>query len=52
MTGQELIDYIQGHNLQDRHFFIDVEGYFSTIDNIMENEHGDIILSQEGKKCK
>ena len=29
MTGQELIDYIQEGKLQDRHFFIDVEGYFS-----------------------
>ena len=47
MTGQELIDYIQERELQDRHFFIDVEGYFSTIDNVMENERGDIILSQE-----
>lgn len=49
MTGQELIDYIQEGKLQDRHFFIDVEGYFSTIDCVMENEHGDIILSQEGR---
>ena len=48
MTGQELIDYIQEGKLQDRHFFIDVECYLSTIDNIMENEHEDIILSQEG----
>ena len=49
MTGQELIDYIQEGKLQDRHFFIDVEGYFSTIDNIMENEHGDIVLSQKDR---
>ena len=49
MTGQELIDYIQKGELQDRHFFIDVEGYFSTIDNVMENDCGDIILSQEGR---
>ena len=35
--------------MQDRHFFIDVEGYFSTMDNVMENERGDIILSQEGR---
>ena len=49
MTGQELIDYIQEGKLQDRHFFIDVEGYFSNIDCVMENEHGDIILSQEGR---
>ena len=49
MTGQELIDYIQEGKLQDRHFFIDVEGYFSTIDNVMENEYGDIILSQKGR---
>lgn len=49
MTGQDLIDYIQEGKIQDRHFFIDVEGYFSTIDNIMENERGDIILSQESR---
>ena len=49
MTGQELIDYIQEGKLQDRHLFIDVEGYLSTIDNVMENEHGDIIFSQEGR---
>ena len=49
MTGQELIDYIQERELQDRHFFIDVEGYLSTIDNVMENERGNIILSQEGR---
>lgn len=49
MTGQELIDYIQEEKLQDRHFFIDVEGYFSTIDNVIENDCGDIILSQEGR---
>lgn len=48
MTGQELIDYIQKRELQDRHFFIDVEGYFSTIDSVMENEHGDIVLLQAG----
>ena len=49
MTGQEWIDYIQEEKLQDRHFFIDVEGYFSTIDNVIENDCGDIILSQEGR---
>ena len=49
MTGQELIDYIQEGKLQDRHFFIDVEGYLSPIQELMENEHGDIILSQEGR---
>ena len=48
MTGQELIDYIQEEKLQDRHFFIDVEGYLSPIQEVMENEHEDIILSQEG----
>ena len=48
MTGQELIDYIQEGKLQDRHFFIDVEGYLSPIQEVMENEHEDIILSQEG----
>ena len=49
MTGQELIDYIQEGKLQDRHFFIDVEGYLSPIQEVMENEHEDIILSQEGR---
>lgn len=49
MTGQELINYIQEGKLQNNHFFIDVEGYVSTIDNVMENEYGDIILSQEGR---
>ena len=48
MTGQELIDYIQEGKLQDRHFFIDVEGYLSPIQKVMENEHKDIILSQNG----
>ena len=48
MTGQELIDYIQERELQDRHFFIDVEGHFSTIGSVMENEHGDIVLLQAG----
>ena len=48
MTGQELIDYIQEGKLQDKHFFIDVEGYLSPIQEVMENEHEDIILSQEG----
>ena len=51
MTGQELIDYIQEGKLQDRHFFIDVEGYFSSIQEIMETENGDIILSQEGRNA-
>ena len=27
MTGQELIKKIEEENLQDRHLFIDVEGY-------------------------
>lgn len=49
MTGQELIDYIENGKLQNKHFFIDVEGYFSTIDCVMENEHRDIILSQKGR---
>lgn len=49
MTGQQLIDYITGGKLQDRHFFIDVEGYFSNIDEVMETEKGDIVLSQEGR---
>ena len=49
MTGQELIDYIQEGKLQDKHFFIDVEGYLSPIQEVMENEHEDIILSQEDR---
>ena len=49
MTGQELIDYIENGKLQDKHFFIDVEGYLSPIQEVMENERGDIILSQEGR---
>ena len=36
MTGQELIDYIQEGKLQDKHFFIDVEGYLSPIQEVME----------------
>lgn len=48
MTGQELINCIQERELQDRHFFIDVEGHFSTIGSVMENEHGDIVLLQTG----
>ena len=49
MTGQELIDYIENGKLQDKHFFIDVEGYFSPIQEAMETDRGDIILSQEGR---
>lgn len=49
MTGQELIDYMQEGKLQDKHFFIDVEGYFSPIQEVMENECGDIILSQKDR---
>lgn len=49
MTGQELIDYIQEGKLQDKHFFIDVEGYLSPIQEVMENDCGDIILAQEGR---
>ena len=48
MTGQELIDYIQEGKLQDKHFFIDVEGYFSPIEKIMQNDNEDVILAQEG----
>ena len=48
MTGQDLINYIEEGKLQDKHFFIDVEGYVSTIDSVLETENGDIILSQEG----
>lgn len=49
MTGQDLIDYIEERKLQDRHFFIDVQGYLSTIDLVMETDSGDIILAQEGR---
>ena len=49
MTGQELIDYIENGKLQDKHFFIDVEGYVSPIQEVMETDRGDIILSQEGR---
>lgn len=48
MTGKDLINYIEEEKLQDKHFFIDVEGYVSTIDSVLETENGDIILSQEG----
>ena len=46
MTGRELIEYIQEGNLQDKRFFIDVEGYFSNIGCILENDKGDIILAE------
>lgn len=49
MTGHELIDYIENGKLQDKHFFIDVEGYLSPIQEVMETDRGDIILSQEGR---
>lgn len=49
MTGQDLINYIEDGKLQDKHFFIDVEGYLSPIQEINENEIGDIILSQEDR---
>ena len=48
MTGQDLINYIEEGKLQDKHFFINVEGYISAIDSILETENEDIILSQEG----
>lgn len=48
MTGQELINYIQEGKLENRHFFIDVQGYFSSIQCIKETTHGDVILSDEG----
>ena len=44
MTGQELIDYIQEGKLQDRHVFIDVEGYLSPIQQVMENERGESVF--------
>ena len=34
MTGQDLINYIEEGKLQDRHFFIDVEGYVSIIGSV------------------
>lgn len=49
MTGQDLINYIEERKLQDKHFFIDVEGYVSTIDSVLETNNGDIVLSQEGR---
>lgn len=48
MTGQDLINYIEEGKLQDKHFFINVEGYISAIDSILETENENIILSQEG----
>lgn len=52
MTGQELIDLIQNGKLEDRHFFINVEGYVSRIQWVMENNYGDVILSQEGRRVE
>ena len=49
MIGQDLINYIEEGNLQDRHFFIDVEGYVSTIDSVLETNNGDIVLAQEDR---
>ena len=48
MTGQDLINYIEEGKLQDKHFFINVEGYVSAIGSISETENGDIFLSQKG----
>lgn len=48
MTGQDLINYIEEGKLQDKHFFINVEGYISAIGSVLETENEDIILSQEG----
>lgn len=48
MTGQDLINYIEEGKLQDKHFFINVEGYISAIGSVLETEDEDIILSQEG----
>ena len=49
MTGQELIKKIEKENLQDRHLFIDVEGYISPVCEVLETKSGDIILTQEGR---
>ena len=49
MTGQELIKKIEEENLQDRHLFIDVEGYISPVCEVLETKSGDIILTQEGR---
>ena len=49
MTGQELIKKIEEENLQDRHLFIDVEGYISPVCEVLETRSGDIILTQEGR---
>lgn len=48
MTGQDLINYIEEGKLQDKHFFINVEGYISAIGSVLETENENIILSQEG----
>ena len=48
MTGQDLINYIEEGKLQDKHFFINVEGYISAIGSVLETENEDVILSQEG----
>lgn len=49
MTGQELIDYIEEAGLYDNHFFINVDGKISPIQDFFETHSGDIILSQEGR---
>lgn len=38
MTGQELIKKIEKENLQDRHLFIDVEGYISPVCEVLETK--------------
>lgn len=48
MTGQDLINYIEEGKLQDKHFFINVEGYISAIGSVLKTENENIILSQEG----
>lgn len=51
MTGQEIINLIEEGNLHDKHFFIDVEGYLSPIEAVLENDHEDVILAQEGRNA-
>ena len=48
MTGKELIDYITKNDLKEKHFFIDAEGYVSTIDEIIATDLG-VVLAQSGR---
>lgn len=43
MTGQDLINYIEEGKLQDKHFFINVEGYISAIGSVLETENEDLL---------